>query len=32
VIRAERHMHMNLDHARHYGVKNGDVRGFEWGL
>jgi propanediol utilization protein len=24
VIRAERHVHMNLDHARHYGVKNGD--------
>jgi propanediol utilization protein len=24
VIRAERHVHMNLNHARHYGVKNGD--------
>jgi propanediol utilization protein len=24
VIRAERHVHMNLDHARHYGVNNGD--------
>lgn len=24
VIRAERHVHMHLDHARHYGVKNGD--------
>jgi propanediol utilization protein len=24
VIRAERHVHMNLDHARHFGVKNGD--------
>jgi propanediol utilization protein len=24
VIRAERHVHMNQDHARHYGVKNGD--------
>ena len=24
VIRAERHVHMNLRHARHYGVKNGD--------
>lgn len=24
VIRAERHVHMNLDHARHYGVKNGE--------
>lgn len=24
VIRAERHVHMNLDHARHYGVRNGD--------
>jgi putative phosphotransacetylase len=24
VIRAERHVHMNFDHAKHYGVKNGD--------
>lgn len=24
VIRAERHVHMNMDHARHFGVKNGD--------
>src|SRR5215470_13037381 len=24
VIRAERHVHMNMEHARHYGVKNGD--------
>jgi len=24
VIRAERHVHMNLEHAKHYGVKNGD--------
>jgi putative phosphotransacetylase len=24
VIRAERHVHMHVDHARHYGVKNGD--------
>lgn len=24
VIRAERHVHMNHEHARHYGVKNGD--------
>jgi putative phosphotransacetylase len=24
VIRAERHVHMNLNHARHYGVKNGE--------
>ena len=24
VIRAERHVHMNQTHARHYGVKNGD--------
>lgn len=24
VIRAERHVHMNLDHARFYGVRNGD--------
>ena len=24
VIRAERHVHMNLGHAAHYGVKNGD--------
>ena len=24
VIRAARHVHMNFDHAKHYGVKNGD--------
>jgi putative phosphotransacetylase len=24
VIRAERHVHMNMEHAAHYGVKNGD--------
>jgi putative phosphotransacetylase len=24
VIRAERHAHMNMTHAKHYGVKNGD--------
>ncbi|HEY2881381.1 MAG TPA: phosphate propanoyltransferase [Pirellulales bacterium] len=24
VIRAERHVHMNFEHAKHYGVKNGD--------
>jgi putative phosphotransacetylase len=24
VIRAERHVHMNFDHAKHYGVKNGE--------
>lgn len=24
VIRAERHVHMNLQHAAHYGVENGD--------
>lgn len=24
VIRAERHVHMHLDHASHYGVKNGE--------
>lgn len=24
VIRAERHVHMNNEHARHFGVKNGD--------
>ena len=24
VIRAERHVHMNQEHAAHYGVKNGD--------
>ncbi|HZZ29874.1 MAG TPA: phosphate propanoyltransferase [Pirellulales bacterium] len=24
VIRAERHVHMNVQHAKHYGVKNGE--------
>ena len=24
LIRAERHVHMNLEHAKHYGVQNGD--------
>ena len=24
VIRAERHVHMNLEHAAYYGVKNGE--------
>ena len=24
VIRAERHVHMSLDHAAYYGVQNGD--------
>ena len=24
MIRAERHVHMNLEHAAYYGVKNGD--------
>ncbi len=27
VIRAERHVHMNQSHARHYGVHNGDRMG-----